>query len=111
LIESSKDKLGSPEYCSTYRYSYQQIEEIFASDNGQEVDHTFEDSICRPLIGKQIYKPFFYYCKEDPNVVNVNLESIEHHIKFKDPESHKSKLLEMIQREHMDKDENTMVKI
>ena len=40
----------------------------------------------------------FIIAREDPNVVNVNLESIEHHIKFKDPESHKSKLLEMIQK-------------
>jgi len=35
------------------------------------------------------------------------LKSIEHHIKFKDPETHKAKLLEMIQGEQTDKFENT----
>jgi len=34
------------------------------------------------------------------------LKSIEHHIKFKDPERHKANLLETIQGELMDKDEN-----
>jgi hypothetical protein len=33
------------------------------------------------------------------------LKSIEHHMKFNDPERHKTKLLEMIQEERMDKDE------
>jgi len=32
------------------------------------------------------------------------LESIEHHIKFKDPDRHKAKLFEIIQGKHMDKD-------
>jgi len=41
-----------------------------------------------------------------PKVEFLSLESIEHHIKFKDPEGHKAKLLEMIQAEHTDKDEN-----
>jgi hypothetical protein len=35
------------------------------------------------------------------------LESIEHHIKFEDPERHKAKLLEIIQEgEHMNKDDS-----
>ena len=38
--------------CSTYTYTPQQIEEHFASDNGQAEEHSLEDSICRPLIGK-----------------------------------------------------------
>jgi hypothetical protein len=28
--------------------------------------HSFEESICRPLIGKQIHKPCFYYCRSIP---------------------------------------------
>src|SRR5690242_15465073 len=42
---------------SVYRCTLQQIEAHFASENSQVKDHTFEDSICRPLIGKQIHKP------------------------------------------------------
>jgi len=93
--------------CSSYRYTPQQIEEFFASDNEQMKEHFLEESICRPLIGKQIHKPYFHYCKICPKVENLHLESIEHHIKFKDPERHKAKLLEMMQEEvHMDKDES-----
>ena len=102
-IEESEDTISSNS-CSGYRYTPQQIEEFFASDNGQGEEHTLEDSICRPLIGKQIHKPFFYYCKICPKIENFHLKSNEHHIKFKDPERHKAKLLEMIQGAQMDKD-------
>ena len=68
---------------SVYQYTPQQIEKFFASDNGQVEEHSFEDSICRPLIGKQIHKPFFHYCKICPKVENINLISIEHHIEVK----------------------------
>jgi len=61
-------------------------------------------SFPNPIVrGKQIHKPFFHYCKICPKVENLHLKSIEHHIKFKDPERHKTKLLEMIQEEHVDK--------
>jgi|tagenome__1003787_1003787.scaffolds.fasta_scaffold20944990_3 hypothetical protein len=93
-------------FCSSYRYTPQQIEEHFASENSQVEDHTFEDSICRPLIGQHCYKPFFHYCKICPKVEFLSLDSIEHHIRYNDPKRHKTKLLEMIQGEHMDKDEN-----
>jgi len=76
-----------------------QVKKYFASDNGQEEEHSFEDSICRPLIGKQTYKAYFHYCKICPKVKFLSLESIEHHIRYKDPELHKAKLLEMIQGE------------
>jgi len=92
--------------CSSYRYTIQQIEEFFASYKVQGEEHIFEESICRPLIGKQIHKPFFHYCKICPKVEFLSLESIEHHSRYKDPELHKAKLLEMIQTEHRDKDEN-----
>ena len=65
-------------------------------------------SFPNPIVrGKQIHKPYFYYRKLDSKVENINLIIIEHHIKFKDPERNKAKLLEMIQEtEHRDKDEN-----
>ena len=65
---------------------------------GQEEDHTLEDSICRPLIGKQIYKPYFHYCKLCPKVEFLPLESMENHIRLKDPELHKAKLLEFLEK-------------
>jgi len=33
---------------------------------------------------KQIHKPSFYYCKKRPHMEFLTLNSIEHHIKFKD---------------------------
>ena len=85
--------------CSSYRYTTQQIEEHFAPENSQVEDHTFEDSICRPLIGKQGHKPYFHYCKICPKVEFLSLESIEHHIRLKDPERHKAKLLEFLKKD------------
>jgi hypothetical protein len=51
------------------------------------------------VIGKQIHKPSFYYCKICPKVEFLLLESIEHHIKFEDPERHKAKLLEYLEKQ------------
>jgi hypothetical protein len=81
---------------STYKYTKEDIKKFYASDNGQEEEHTLEESICRPLIGQQNIKPFFYYCRLDSKVENINLKSIEDHIRLKDPERHKAKLLELI---------------
>ena len=39
-------------YSSTYRYTKDDINIFFASDNGQKEDHTLEESICKLLIGK-----------------------------------------------------------
>src|SRR3954447_21563715 len=98
-MEESKDNEDS-KFCSSYRYNLEQIEEFFDSENGQVENHTLEDSICRPIIGRrQNHKQNFLYCKICPKVENINLISIEHHIRYKDPERHKAKLLEMIQGE------------
>ena len=35
----------------------------------------------------------YFYCSLHPDVRKVNLESIEHHIKYKDPEARKSEIL------------------
>jgi hypothetical protein len=84
---------------STYRYTPEQIEEFFASDNGQQEEHTLEESICRPLIGIQNYKPFFYYWKEDPKLEYIDFKNIKDHIRLKDHERHKAKILEIVQKE------------
>ena len=100
-IEESEDNEDS-KFWSIYRYTPEKIEEFFDSDNGQEEEHTLEDSICRPLIGKQINKPFFHYCKICSKVEFLSLENIEHHIRYNDPKIHKAKLLEKMQGENMD---------
>ncbi len=51
-----------------------------------------------PVIDKRQYNNengsgTFYYCKLHPDIENINLESIEHHCKYKDPELHKSEIL------------------
>ena len=43
-----------------------------------------------PLIAN---KQEYYFCRLHPEIKNIHLESIEHHIKYKDPEAHKSELL------------------
>ena len=79
-----------------YKYTKEDVEKFFTSENGQEENHNLEECICRELIGQQISKPFFYYCKEDPKLENINLKNIEDHIRLKDPERHKAKLLELV---------------
>jgi hypothetical protein len=56
-----------------------------------------EQSPCYPIIGMHNkYKVPFYYCKLDPDIENIYLESIEHHCKFSDPELHKSEILKFL---------------
>ena len=74
-------------------------EKFFTSDNGQEEEHILEEIICRSLIGTQNYPPYFLYCKGDPKVENINLTCIEDHIRLAEPERHKAKLLEYLEKE------------
>ena len=98
-IDNSKDIAAAIETnYSSYRYTSKDIDKFYASDNGQAEEHSLEDSICRLLIGKQIHKPFFLYCKICPKVEFLQLKSIEDHIRLKDPERHKAKLLDLLER-------------
>lgn len=90
-----KTDTNSKDSLSLYK-KRERIENFFVSDNGQEEDHTLEESICRPLIGQHSYKPHFYYCIEDSSVEFLQLKSIEDHIRLKDPERHKAKLLGLL---------------
>jgi hypothetical protein len=102
FIDDFTDTVSSSNSCSSYKHAREQIEKFFVSDNGQEEEHTVEESIYRPLIGQQNYKPFFYYCMEDTDVEFLQLKSMEDHMRLKDPERHKAKLLELIQEEKTD---------
>ena len=55
----------------------EQITKFFASDNGQVEEHTLEESICRPLIGQQSYKPFFLLLQRDPKIEFLSLKNLE----------------------------------
>ena len=57
-------------------------------------EHAVEQSPCYPIIGRNNNRS--YFCRLHPEVKNVNLESIEHHCKYKDPDYHKSEILKML---------------
>jgi hypothetical protein len=82
-----------------YTYTKEGIDNFFFSNNGQQEMHSLKDSICKPLIGKQHDKPFFFYCKIHAEAENIHLESIGAHIRLKDPDTHKAKLLELLSKE------------
>jgi hypothetical protein len=60
-------------------------------------EHDLDQSPFYPIIAQ---KQGYYYCKLNPWIKNVNLESVEHHIKFKDPEKHKLELLKCSKLTH-----------
>ena len=96
-----KDIANSTSYLR-YDYTIEDIDSFFASNRGQKEKHPLEESICRPLIGQQNTKPYFYYCKENPKIENINLKGIEDHIRLKDPQIHKAKLLEYLSKKEED---------
>ncbi len=83
--------------------SIMSVEEFFIDKSNRErrplSSHTLEQSPCYPIIDKRQYNNengnggTFYYCKLHPDIENINLESIEHHCKYRDPELHKSEIL------------------
>jgi hypothetical protein len=59
-------------------------------------EHNLDQSPCYPIIAiKQNY-----YCILHPEVENIHLESIERHIKYKDPAAHKSELIKLPKLTH-----------
>jgi hypothetical protein len=76
------------------------IEEFFY-DNldvpwGPLPEHDLNASPCYPIIGtRNNYKVSFYYCKLHSEIENVYLETIEHHCKYKQPDSHKLEILRL----------------
>jgi hypothetical protein len=60
-------------------------------------DHKLDHSPCCPIIA---IKDGYYYCRLHPEIKNAYLESIEHHIKYNDPATHKSELLKLSKLNH-----------
>ena len=58
-------------------------------------EHSLEQSPCYPIIGRDNNRVIFLQALH-PEVKNVNLESVEHHCKYKDPDYHKSEILKLL---------------
>lgn len=57
--------------------------------------HELEDSPCKSIIRFDKHS-LLYNCILHPDFQSYHLESIEHHIKFKNPEMHKSEILKLL---------------
>lgn len=83
--------------------SYINVEEFFRADKPflSSTDHSLEESPCYPIIGSKTKgSHIWYYCKLHPKVVNVNLNSIEHHCKYSDNIQHKAAILRLLQTDN-----------
>ena len=58
-------------------------------------EHTVEQSPCYAVIGRNNANRL-YFCRLHPEVKNVYLDPIEHHCKYKDPDYHKSEILNLL---------------
>ena len=63
--------------------------------------HELKNSPCRSIIRIDTYS--LYYCTLHPDVQSYHLESIEHHIKYKNPEMHESEILTSLNPQTSDK--------
>ena len=73
------------------------IDEFFYDDGlpyRRPPAHTLNESPCKSLI--KIDNDSFHYCIMHPDFRNIHLEAIEHHIKYKDAESHKLEILKSL---------------
>jgi hypothetical protein len=75
------------------------VEDFFYDDNNPSLPykplppHSLEESPCYTII-KRNHKLGTYYCKLHPKESeNVNLESVEHHCKYNDPELHANEII------------------
>jgi hypothetical protein len=73
------------------------VEEFFYDDPSLPYEplssYPLEESPCYPIVG---IKGKLYYCNLHPEVKNVNLDPIEHHCKYKDPDYHKLEILKLL---------------
>lgn len=83
---------------STINLTRELVEEFFYDDGRpyrQPIPHTLDKSPCKSIIG--ITRDNFYYCTMHPDIQNIYLESVEHHIKYKDAEPHKLEILKFLE--------------
>ena len=58
--------------------------------------HELENSPCKSIIRLDNHS-LLYNCTLHPDIRSYHLESIEHHIKYKNPEMHKSEILKLLE--------------
>jgi hypothetical protein len=64
--------------------------------------HNLQQSPCAPIIGSKTGEKsvLLYYCKLHPKIQNLNLDSIEHHCKYGEPEVHKKEILSRLSKSY-----------
>jgi hypothetical protein len=75
------------------------VEDFFSSKESLQLpNHSLEQSPCYPIIGCKYRRDYtIYYCKLHRKVENANLESIEHHCRFAEPDHHKAEIMKSFQ--------------
>jgi hypothetical protein len=89
------------------------VEDFFETDIDKEFsplpDHSLEQSPCYPIIGsKSRDDHIIYHCRLHPKVKNTDLDSLERHCRFADPDQHKAEILRSIQEGHTYQENNTL---
>ena len=82
-----------------YPYTRENINEFFSSQSWTKRILSLEESVCTASDRKsKIINPSFIIVRQSRTVENIHLKSIENHIRLKDPERHKAKLLELLSK-------------
>lgn len=83
---------------NTTKKSSEEIDKFFSDDPDAPYhplpQHSLEQSRCRSIIRTDNHS--FYCCTLHPEVQSIHLESIEHHCKYKDGETHHSEILKSL---------------
>jgi hypothetical protein len=103
LNKNSECMSVATSYTSYASYSKQKVEDFFHDNPSLSYkplsQHSLEQSPCYPIIGIN-HKRHTYYCKlHRKESENIHLESIEHHCKYKEPELHKNKIMQLIHKD------------
>lgn len=94
---SQLSHLSHTPHQSTTNLTREIIEEFFYDDGLPyrcHSPHTLDKSPCKLIIRTD--NRSFYYCTLHPEIRNIHLETIEHHIKYKDTKLHESEILKLL---------------
>ena len=88
--------------------SLDEVEDFFFDDGGDynpwRPGHTISQSPCVPIISiKRTHWCLWYYCDLHRGVEHDSLVTLEHHMKYKEPEKHKKVILEKLRARKIDK--------
>lgn len=88
--------------------SLDEVEDFFFDDGGDyhpwHPGHTISQSPCVPIISiKRTRYCLWYYCDLHKGIEHDSLVTLEHHMKYKEPEKHKKVILEKLRTRKIDK--------